>query len=91
MRTARTVTTRSDHRCCNPRRDFDLSLRVEQLDAVTHTAAYSTGVRRVIVPGKPASSAFYKLARGDLSFFQSRMPPLATERLDPALLPQLKR
>ena len=78
-------------RCFNPRRDFDLSLRVGELETVEATPTYRTAMRRLIVPGSPGTSPLYKRARGDLSQFQARMPPLATEVLDPTLLPMLEK
>ena len=77
-------------RCFNPRRDFDLSLRVGELASVRDTAVFRTALGGVIEPGDPESSQLYRRARGDLSFFQARMPPLATETLDPKLLPLLE-
>jgi hypothetical protein len=76
-------------RCFNPRRDFELSLRVGELGSVRDTAVHCTAIGRVIEPGEPESSPLYRRARGDLSLFQARMPPLATETLDPTLLPLL--
>jgi hypothetical protein len=80
---------RSDGRCYNPRRDFDLSLRVDQLADIRRTGVFATAMHEVIEPGKPRSSVLYKRAHG--SFFRPRMPPLATEQLDPELLPLLDR
>jgi hypothetical protein len=77
-------------RCFNPRRDFDLSLRVGELGAVGDTAVYRSALGGVIDPGDPEASALYRRARGDLGLFQSRMPPLANETLDPELLPLLE-
>jgi hypothetical protein len=76
-------------RCYDPRRTFDLSLRVADLGAVEDTPVFRTAVGRVITPGDPEKSAVFRRARGDLAFFQARMPPLAAERLDPTLLPLL--
>lgn len=76
-------------RCFNPRRDFDLSLRTDALDSAESTATYRTAMVRLIVPGASEKSPLYKRARGDLPQFQARMPPLATEVLDPKLLPML--
>lgn len=76
-------------RCWNPRRDLDLSLRVGELGSAQQTAVYRTAIGSLVEPGKPESSALYKRSRGDLHFFQTRMPPLASERIDPSLLPLL--
>lgn len=77
-------------RCYNPRKPFDLSLRTVDLGSVEETAVYRTAIGEMIVPGAPESSPVYKRSRGDLEFFQARMPDLATEVLDPALLPLLE-
>lgn len=77
-------------RSYNPRRDFDLSLRVDDLASVESTGVFRTAIGRVITPGAPESSAILKRARGDLHLFQARMPPLAAELLDPSLLPMLE-
>jgi hypothetical protein len=74
-------------RCFDPRRDLDLSLRVDALSRVEETPLYTTAGPTSVVPGDPERSALYRRARGDLEAFQARMPPLATETLDPSALP----
>lgn len=73
-------------RCYDPERKFDLSLRTDQLGSVEATTMYRTAIGRVLAPGRPEASAVYRRVRGDLSAFQARMPPLATEILDPHIL-----
>lgn len=80
---------RAGPRCFDPRRDFDLSLRTDELASIEDTPVFKTAVNVVIVAGDPDSSALIKRARGDLEVFQARMPPLGTEALDPTLLPLL--
>ncbi|MFO0591826.1 MAG: hypothetical protein U0441_30040 [Polyangiaceae bacterium] len=77
-------------RCYNPRSHLDLSLRVADLGSVEQTATYRTAMGKEIVAGAPESSSLYKRSRGDLALFQARMPPLASEVMDPALLPLLE-
>ena len=76
-------------RCFDPKEEFDLSLRVDQLASPADTPTYKTAIGEVIEPGDPEGSALYKRTRGDLPFFQSRMPSLATHTLDPQVLPLL--
>jgi hypothetical protein len=82
-------TASAGGRCYDPRRDFDLSLRAGKLATVHDTPLFQSAIGRVIVPGKPESSSLYQRARGDYALFQSRMPPLASETVDPGLLPLL--
>lgn len=76
-------------RCYNPRREVDLSLRVGELGSVEATALFRTAMGKSVVPGDPEASSLYKRSRGDLHFFQARMPSLGSEILDPTLLPLL--
>ena len=76
-------------RCFDPKKEFDLSLRTDQLASPADTPTYKTAIGEVIDPGDPESSALYKRTRGDLPFFQSRMPSLTTHALDPQVLPLL--
>jgi hypothetical protein len=69
---------------------FDLSLRVGELGNVHETAFFRTAMDRLIAPGDPDASPLYERARGDWHIFQARMPPLATELIDPSLLPTLE-
>jgi hypothetical protein len=68
-------------RCYNPRKDFDLSLRTNQLAAVADTPVYRTAVGKVIVPGNPDTSLLIRRLRESTSF-HPRMPPLGTKDLD---------
>lgn len=65
-------------RCWNPWRDFDLSLRTDQLGSVEATPVYRTALEGLVVPGKPDESTLLTSmhSRGE---FRARMPPLAVE------------
>ena len=68
-------------RCFDPKRTFDLSLRTDQLDAVSDTPVYRTAMKELVVPGNAKQSPLVQcVAFGTL--FRARMPPLATGRLD---------
>ncbi len=69
-------------RCFDPRKDFDLSLRVDRLTTPERTPAYATTVGRIMTPGDADGSAlFRRVASG--TFYQPRMPVLGTETADP--------
>jgi hypothetical protein len=78
-------------RCWDPRKKFDLSLRTDALASLADTPVYKTALEKMVVAGKPEKSPLYKRTRGDLRFFQSRMPSLGTETLDPAVLGMMER
>lgn len=75
-------------RCYDPRRDLDLTLRVEQLASVSDTAAYRTGLGKSLIPSEPDDSSL--VSRCDRRFFR-HMPPLATEEVDVAGVELLRR
>lgn len=68
-------------RCYDPRRDLDLSLRVEALGSVRETGAYQTGVGKSLIPSEPDDSSL--VTRCERRWFR-HMPPLGTERVDTA-------
>ena len=72
---------RSGLRCFDPENKLDLLLRAGELDAVTQTAAYRTGVGQAIKPGDPGGSEVVKRMNGRRRFPPS-MPPLASDRID---------
>jgi len=76
-------------RCFDPRRDFDLSLRVGELSTPEATAAYRTAIGNIVFAGAPAASPLLDRVHGG-GFFVSRMPPLATEIIDPRAGPLLE-
>lgn len=68
-------------RCFDPRKAFDLSLRVARLQTPEGTPAYATTVGRIMTPGDPDGSAlFRRVASG--TFYQPRMPALGSETVD---------
>jgi len=63
-------------RCYDPRRAFDLSLRVGDLGAVETTGVYRTAIGDVIEPGEPGASRLLdRIERG-------AMPPLGHDDVD---------
>ena len=76
-------------RCWDPKREFDLSLRLDSLGSLAETPVMKTAKAEELSPGKPEASAIFTRTRGDLAAFQQRMPPLATEVIDPDALPLL--
>jgi hypothetical protein len=79
----------SGPRCFDPRKDFDFSLRVEQLASLESTPVYRTAVGEVIVPGDPEGSAVFQRIQSHL-FFRPRMPALGTEEIDPRAVEVLR-
>lgn len=77
-----------EHRCYDPRRELDLTLRVEQLGSVTQTGAYRTGLGKSLIPSEPDDSSL--VSRCDRRFYR-HMPPLATEEVDTAGVELLRR
>lgn len=77
-----------EHRCYDPRRELDLTLRVEQLGSVTETGAYRTGLGKSLIPSDPDDSSL--VSRCDRRFYR-HMPPLATEEVDTAGVELLRR
>lgn len=73
----------SGPRCFDPRKDFDFSLRVDQLASPESTPVYRTAVGEVIVPGDPEGSALFQRIQSHI-FFRPRMPALGTEEINPA-------
>jgi hypothetical protein len=77
-------------RCFDPRKALDFALRVGDLDAPERTAAYRTAVGAVIFPGAAAAaSPLVERVEGG-SLFRPRMPPLATEVVDPRAGPLMR-
>jgi hypothetical protein len=72
---------RSGARCYDPERPFDLSLRTQELERVTTTAAYRSTRDGVVIPGDAEHSELYRRMESG-SIFLRRMPPLATETRD---------
>lgn len=66
-------------RCYDPRRDLDLSLRVEQLGSVQETGAYRTALGKSLFPSDPDESSL--VTRCERRYFR-HMPPLGTEQVD---------
>lgn len=75
-------------RCYDPRRELDLTLRVEQFGSVTETGAYRTGLGKSLIPSEPDDSSL--VSRCDRRFYR-HMPPLATEEVDVAGVELLRR
>jgi hypothetical protein len=69
-------------RCFDPRKDFDLSSRSDQLESVWATPAYLTTIGRIVQPGSAANSKLFQRLQSE-TFFRSRMPPLGTHDVDP--------
>jgi hypothetical protein len=72
----------SDVRCFDPRKNFDLSLRVDHLTTAQATPVYTTALDSVVVPGDPDASLMIRRFTHD-SIFRPRMPRLGTEVTDP--------
>lgn len=68
-------------RCFDPQKEFDLSLRTDELASVSTTGAYRTALGNVIEPRDPDGSAIVQRVEGT-NWFGPRMPPLATEAID---------
>lgn len=81
---------RSGARCYDPERQFDLSLRTDELGRLTEVAAYRSTLDGIIVPGDPEHSELYRRMDSG-SMFLRRMPPLATQSRDDAALARLRR
>jgi hypothetical protein len=76
-------------RCFDPRKDFDLSLRVAQLATRETTPAYATTIGTRVIPGEAEASKLFRRFTHH-GFFRARMPPLGTETIDPAAAPLLR-
>jgi hypothetical protein len=72
---------RAGPRCFDPRTDFDLSLRVNQLSTLDRTPVYATAVGTVITPGDADGSTLFQRFDSD-SLFRPRMPALGTETIN---------
>jgi hypothetical protein len=71
----------SGPRCFDPRKVFDLSLRVDQLATPESTPVYRTAIGRIITPANADSSPlFQRFLHGPI--FGSRMPALGTETVN---------
>ena len=68
-------------RCFDPRTDFDLSLRTNELATPTTTAAYRTALGTVVSAGDPEGSLLYRRLAGTATF-EPRMPALGVESTD---------
>jgi cytochrome c553 len=79
---------RSGARCFDPQRQFDLSLRTDELGMLTEVAAYRSTLDGILVPGDPEHSELYRRMDSG-SMFLRRMPPLATQSRDDAALARL--
>jgi hypothetical protein len=79
----------SGERCFDPRKRFDLSLRVGELSSTWSTPVYRTAIGRIIAPGDPDRSALLERLEGDT--VESRMPALGTETIDPNAVALFRR
>jgi hypothetical protein len=79
----------SGPRCFDPRKEFDLSLRVDQLTKPEITPVYTTAVGTLIMPRDADASPLFRRFGHD-AFLRPRMPPLGTETVDAAATPLLR-
>jgi len=75
-------------RCFDPRKTFDLSLRVHQLGAVEQTPTYQTALATIVTPGAPEESTLLRRLRG-ATLFGLPMPPLGAKKIDRAAVKTL--
>jgi hypothetical protein len=76
-------------RCFDPRKDFDLSLRIGRLATLKTTPVYATAVGSIVTPGD-ADGSTLMVRFGSGTFYRSRMPSLGTETVDPDALRLLR-
>ena len=69
-------------RCFDPRKDFDLSLRVGRLATLETTPVYATAVGSIVTPGD-ADGSTLMVRFGSGTFYRPQMPSLGTETVDP--------
>jgi hypothetical protein len=72
---------RAGPRCFDPRKDFDLSLRVDQLSTPDSTPVYMTAVGGIITPGDADGSTLFQRFDSD-GFLPPRMPALGTKTIN---------
>ncbi|MEY2936533.1 MAG: hypothetical protein RL033_7282 [Pseudomonadota bacterium] len=71
-----------DARFFRPPAQLDLWLRVDELESPAATATYRSAIGEFVIPGAPEESRLFRRFTGS-SWFRRRMPPLASEVLDP--------
>jgi hypothetical protein len=76
-------------RCYDPQKPLDLSLSVDRFGSPQDTPVYRTTFGRVVAPGRPDDSPLFRRVSRD-ALFRARMPPLATEAIDPAAVTVLR-
>jgi hypothetical protein len=79
----------SGSRCFDPENDLDFSLHADEGTDPAETSTYRTASDGGFEPGHPDDSKIIDLV-GQRSRFR-QMPPLATERVDPAAVSLLRR
>jgi hypothetical protein len=68
-------------RCFDPRKDFDLSLRVGRLATLETTPVYATAIGSIVTPGD-ADASTLMVRFGSGTFYRPQMPSLGTETVD---------